>query len=137
MVIRMSQSPGEGVVRNTAPHVRICRQRDVEETRYVKSAGRNDGQLRRVAAADRPRIAFTFDGAPLEALAGDTVLTAILTNRRYLRRLEFGGAPRAGFCLIGACQDCWVGRADAPPLRACTTLLEPGMHLTTEARDGA
>ncbi|NIA69391.1 (2Fe-2S)-binding protein [Pelagibius litoralis] len=99
-------------------------------------AGHSQGQLRRVAATDRPRIAFTLDGALLEALEGDTILTAILTNSRYLRRFEFNGEPRAGFCLMGACQDCWVRQSDGMALRACTTLIESGMTLLTRGADG-
>jgi len=37
--------------------------------------------------------------------------------------------PRAGFCLMGACQDCWVALTDGRRLRACTTLAEDGMAL--------
>jgi len=44
----------------------------------------------------------------------------MLTNGDVLRRLEFGGAPRAGFCLMGACQDCWVWMDDGGRVRACT-----------------
>ena len=76
-------------------------------------------------------IAFTLDGQPATALAGDTVLTAVLTQTSRLRRSEFSGAPRAGFCLMGACQDCWVWTADGGRLRACTTVVEDGMELVT------
>lgn len=102
----------------------------------VSVAERSQGQLRRVAATDRPRVAFTFDGVLLQALEGDTVLTAVLTNARHLRRFEFGGELRAGFCLMGACQDCWVRQGNGIALRACTTLIEPGMALLTEGADG-
>ena len=100
-------------------------------------AADSQGQLHRVAAVDRPRIAFTLDGQPSVALDGDTVLTAILVNARNLRRFEFGGDPRAGFCLMGACQDCWVRRADGTPLRACTAQVEAGMSIVTRGTDDA
>jgi D-hydroxyproline dehydrogenase subunit gamma len=89
------------------------------------------GQFRRVAERDRRRIAFTLDGVAMEALEGDTLLTAILTIRAHLRIAEFTEAPRAGFCLIGACQDCWVATADGRALRACTTYLAEGMAFVT------
>ena len=38
-----------------------------------------------------------------------------------LRRHEFSDEARAGFCLMGACQDCWVWLADGRRVRACTT----------------
>lgn len=87
--------------------------------------------LRRVVATDREPVRFTLDGQPATALAGDTVLTAVLTQRDSLRRNEFSGEPRAGFCMMGACQDCWVGTADGGRLRACTTFIAPGMSLVT------
>ena len=89
--------------------------------------------LYRIESAPRERIAFELDGRACTALEGDTVLTAILTQASALRRAEFSGAPRAGFCLMGACQDCWVQLADGERLRACTTFLEPGMRVRTGA----
>lgn len=87
--------------------------------------------LQRLHGAARPTLAFEWNGQACMALAGDTVLTAILTQAQQLSVSNFGVQPRAGFCLIGACQDCWVQQVDGPPLRACTTLLEPGMRLRT------
>jgi predicted molibdopterin-dependent oxidoreductase YjgC len=89
------------------------------------------GQFRRVAERERRRVSFTLDGALTEALEGDTLLTAILTARGHLRIAEFTEAPRAGFCLMGACQDCWVADADGRPLRACTTYVAEGMAIVT------
>ncbi len=87
--------------------------------------------LQRIAGAPREAIGFELNGHPCSALEGDTVLTAVLTNSTKLRESELGGAPRAGFCLMGACQDCWVQLADGERLRACTTFVEPGMRVRT------
>ncbi len=89
-------------------------------------------QLQRLKERNRPTVAFVLDGRPAEALAGDTVLTAVLTHTRQLRINEFSQQPRAGFCLMGACQDCWVRLADGRSLRACQTMIEPGMHICTQ-----
>ena len=89
------------------------------------------GQFRRIAERERRRIAFTLDGVETEALEGDTVLTAILTTRGHLRIAEFTETPRAGFCLMGACQDCWVATEDGASLRACTTYVVEGMTIVT------
>ncbi|CAJ0859920.1 hypothetical protein R20233_00729 [Ralstonia sp. LMG 32965] len=89
-------------------------------------------QLQRLKERNRPTVAFVLDGEPAEALAGDTVLTAVLTHTRQLRINEFSQQPRAGFCLMGACQDCWVRLADGKSLRACQTMIEPGMHICTQ-----
>lgn len=87
--------------------------------------------LHRVAEQDRAPVSLMIDGEPVTALDGDTVLTAMLTHGAQLRRNEFSHEPRAGFCLMGACQDCWVQTATGERLRACATLVVAGMHLTT------
>ena len=89
--------------------------------------------LQRLAGAPRPPLQFELDGSPSSAFEGDTVLTAILTQSDQLRRSDFSAQPRAGFCLMGACQDCWVITESGQRLRACTTLLEAGMQLRTRA----
>jgi predicted molibdopterin-dependent oxidoreductase YjgC len=91
--------------------------------------GRRAGQLVRLAATERRPIRLTMGERTIEALEGDTLLTALLLAGPYLRRFEFGEGMRAGFCLMGACQDCWVTLADGRRLRACTTLAEDGMAL--------
>ncbi len=86
---------------------------------------------RRYRLAEQP-LGFSLDGVRFEGRRGDTVLTAILSVQGKLRHTEFTGEPRAGFCLIGACQDCHVVTAEGHKLRACTTLLEEGMAFVTE-----
>jgi predicted molibdopterin-dependent oxidoreductase YjgC len=88
-------------------------------------------RLRRAVDQDRPEIAIELDGKPVTCREGDTVLTAVLTVAGSLREFEFGEGGRAGFCLMGACQDCWVWTAEGGRLRACTTLAEPGMRIAT------
>jgi D-hydroxyproline dehydrogenase subunit gamma len=87
------------------------------------------GQLLRLAETDRRPIRITVGDRTIEALDGDTLLTALLLAQGHLRNSEFGDGPRAGFCLMGACQDCWVALADGRRLRACTTLAVDGMAL--------
>lgn len=85
----------------------------------------------RLAETGRAPVGFVLDGQALSALAGDTVLTAVLTHGAQLRRSEFSGEPRAGFCLMGACQDCWIATEAGQRLRACGTFIEEGMRLVT------
>ncbi|WP_255564409.1 (2Fe-2S)-binding protein [Mameliella sp. CS4] len=91
------------------------------------------GRIVRLAETARPEVSFTFDGAMLTGLDGDTVLTAILQARPDLRPSEFGPERRAGFCLMGACQDCWIWQEQGPRLRACSTPIVAGMALLSEA----
>ena len=85
----------------------------------------------RIAETDRPSIALRIDGESATALTGDTLLVALLTHGRRVRDSEFGDGPRAGFCLMGACQDCWVWTPDGDRLRACSTVAEAGMSVLT------
>lgn len=89
------------------------------------------GRFIRVGETARARVELTIDGVTVDALAGDTLLTAMLCSVRQVRQSEFGTEKRAGFCLMGACQDCWVWTADGGRLRACTTVVEPGMRVVT------
>lgn len=88
--------------------------------------------LKRLAERDRAVLPFTLDGQPASGLQGDTVLTAVLTAEDSLRGSDFSGEPRAGFCLMGACQDCWVKLGDGRRVRACSTLLEAGACVSRE-----
>ncbi|MBL3569859.1 (2Fe-2S)-binding protein [Rhodovulum sp. BSW8] len=90
------------------------------------------GRLVRLAEKGRLPVRFTLDGSPCQALAGDTVLTAVLTSARSLRAGDAGPERRAGFCLMGACQDCWIWQEDGPRLRACSTPVAPGMRLLSQ-----
>ena len=87
--------------------------------------------LHRIHGAPRETLAFELDGRSCTALEGDTVLTEILTHATRVRVAESSGTPRAGFCMMGACQDCWVQLVDGERLRACTTMVEPGMRIRT------
>jgi NADH dehydrogenase/NADH:ubiquinone oxidoreductase subunit G len=93
-------------------------------------------QLHRLAETRRRPVAFVLDGEPAEALEGDTLLTAVLTNAGKLRLGEFDHTPRAGFCLMGACQDCWLKLETGERLRACTVYVAEGMRVLTGNGDG-
>lgn len=95
--------------------------RDMTGTRFV-----------RLGEFNRDRVAFYIDGLPAEGLEGDTLLVAILNQTSHLRHSEFDNVTRAGFCLMGACQDCWVQTEDGASLRACSTLLLEGMRITVK-----
>lgn len=86
--------------------------------------------LTRLLDQDRARLDFTVDGRAVEARAGDTLLTAMLAaGLGHVRTSEFGDGNRAGFCWMGACQDCWVVVEGRGVVRACSTLVEPEMKV--------
>jgi len=89
------------------------------------------GLFQRLQDRHRAGVEITVDGDKLQALEGDTLLTAILLNRPHLRLHEIGDEPRSGFCLMGACQDCWVSDAAGNRLRACTSYVQAGLEIVT------
>ena len=92
------------------------------------------GQFVRVATRRGASLRLTIDGDPVEAVEGDSLLAVLMLNGRAVWHLEFGGEPRAGFCLMGACQDCWVWLGDGERVRACTTLAADGIAVWTDPR---
>ncbi|CAN5330571.1 (2Fe-2S)-binding protein [soil metagenome] len=85
----------------------------------------------RVRDAVRPCITLALDHVEITAQQGDTLLTALLAGGAgSLRRSEFGDGDRAGFCLMGVCQDCWVSVIGMGRVRACATQAVQGMEVT-------
>ncbi|CAE6784752.1 hypothetical protein R75461_04446 [Paraburkholderia nemoris] len=101
------------------------------------AAPKREAQFVRVAETQREPLSFFIDGHEVTALQGDTLLTAVLMQQRRVRESEFSGAPRAGFCLIGACQDCWMRTEEGLRLRACSTLVTQGMRVVTRLAEVA
>lgn len=87
----------------------------------------------RIYRENHAKISYFADGFLREGRAGDSILTALLMEGDAIRLSEFSGAPRAGFCQMGACQDCWVSLEDGTRVRACTTPLTEGMRILTGA----
>jgi predicted molibdopterin-dependent oxidoreductase YjgC len=90
------------------------------------------GLLRRAVERRGADVPITIDGVSVRAKEGDLLITAVLLHRSSLRRFEFAAGDRAGFCWMGACQDCWVVLAGGRRMRACTTTVEPGMAVLVE-----
>ncbi len=85
----------------------------------------------RLAETSRAPVAISVDGRPVQALAGDTLLTALRAAGLALRRNEFDGAACGGFCLMGACQDCWLSVEGRGRVRACQTPVVADMRVVT------
>lgn len=89
------------------------------------------GRFQRVGEHDREIVHLQVDGAGVNALRGDTLMVALLTQTSVLRQSEFDTGNRAGFCLMGACQDCWVWTRSGERLRACTTEVREDLDILT------
>jgi predicted molibdopterin-dependent oxidoreductase YjgC len=85
----------------------------------------------RLGETGREPVTLFVDGEAVRALQGDTLMVAMLTAVGHLRHSEFGGERRAGFCLMGACQDCWVWTEQGARLRACSTPATEGLRIST------
>lgn len=95
-----------------------------------------NGRLVRAVVSNAPPLCILVDGVEVKAYSGDSVLVAVLAACNALRRHEFSNEMRAGFCLMGACQDCWVWLKDGQRVRACTTIVADGMHVVTAGAPG-
>ncbi|MCE0495264.1 (2Fe-2S)-binding protein [Vibrio salinus] len=89
--------------------------------------------IHRVQELNRLSISFTFDDHPATGFEGDSILVAILNQFPYLRKNEFSHQPHSGFCLMGACQDCWVWNENGERIRSCSTPLQSGMTLYSQS----
>jgi len=85
----------------------------------------------RLALLESEPVIITVDKRAISARRGETVLTALRLNIGYVRNSDVSHQRRSGFCMMGACQDCWLWRADGRRVRACTTQVEEGMQLMT------
>jgi predicted molibdopterin-dependent oxidoreductase YjgC len=72
-------------------------------------------------------IAFTFDGEPMRAEAGQTIAAALVADGiASWRSTRFGDSPRGILCGIGVCYDCLLTLNGEPNVRACVTRVESG-----------
>ncbi len=89
-------------------------------------------RAKRLSETNRAIVSLQIDNVPVEALAGDTLLTAILLSTGQTGRDAFNQTRQAGFCLMGACQSCWVWSAAGQRFRACDTPVQQGLQIYTD-----
>lgn len=89
-----------------------------------------NAQFHRLVERTGARFDILVDGRSVEVQTGDLLITAILLHQQAVRRFEFADGARAGFCLMAACQDCWI-KVDGQRVRSCDTVARPGMSVTT------
>ena len=75
-------------------------------------------------------VAFTLDGKPMTARAGDSVAAALLANGvEHCRTTPVTGSPRAPYCMMGVCFDCLVLIDGVGNRQACLVPLRAGMDV--------
>lgn len=78
-------------------------------------------------------VPVTIDGASFTAREGDTVAAALLAaGLRAFRATAVSGAPRAPYCMMGACFECLVEIDGQANRQACLVLVAPGMRIRTQ-----
>lgn len=78
------------------------------------------------------RIEFTFDGASLTALDGQSVAAALAAAGIHEFRRTAAGSPRGMFCGMGVCQDCLVEIDGEPNVLACAAKARSGIKVRTQ-----
>ncbi|MEK6707273.1 MAG: (2Fe-2S)-binding protein [Pseudomonadota bacterium] len=77
-------------------------------------------------------IEFTLDGQTVRCPQGFTVTGALFhLGHRSVRVTARTAAPRSLFCGIGVCCDCLMQIDGRESVRACTTLVQPGMRVVS------
>jgi len=84
----------------------------------------HSGRIKRVA-----KVRFTFDGAPVDGYAGESVAAALWRSGRLsLRSAPADGAPRGAVCCMGLCQECLV-LLDGQRVESCRLTVREGLDL--------
>jgi sarcosine oxidase, subunit alpha len=77
----------------------------------------------------RSKVSFTWRGRPLEALAGETLSSALFAaGVRIFGHHAKDGAAQGIFCANGQCAQCLV-LADGVPVKSCMELVRPGVRV--------
>lgn len=81
-------------------------------------------------------VNIVVNGQRVEAREGESVAAAVLANGLFhTRTTPVSGAPRAPFCLMGACYECLMVIDGRPNRRACMETVREGMRI--ECQRGA
>jgi sarcosine oxidase subunit alpha len=88
--------------------------------------------FRRLREAGR-EVGITVDGRLVTAREGDTVAGAMLAaGVEAFRTSAVSGAPRAPWCMTGACFDCLVEIDGVGSRQACMVEVREGMAVVTQ-----
>ncbi len=78
-------------------------------------------------------LTLTVDGKAIRARIGDTVAAAMLAaGIDHCRTTPVSGAPRAPYCLMGACFECLVTVDGVGSRQGCLVPVREGMKIETQ-----
>jgi sarcosine oxidase subunit alpha len=82
-----------------------------------------------LAIPPRPKVIFTWQGRPVEALDGETIASALFAaGIRVFGHHAKDGAAQGIFCANGQCAQCLV-LAEGVPVKSCMELVRPGVRV--------
>ena len=79
------------------------------------------------------KINVVIDGSAIQVDAGTTVASAILNSGLSRLRQSVDGQARGPVCGMGICYECRVRVYGDSYVRACMTVCEEGMEVSTDA----
>ncbi|MGK0149628.1 (2Fe-2S)-binding protein [Pseudomonas putida] len=83
----------------------------------------------RDALAGTTQVSIEFEGRRIQAIEGETLLSALLGDGiETFQRNPKSGTYRGPFCLMGACQDCRV-LVDGKVTLSCLTSIRQGLSV--------
>ncbi len=88
--------------------------------------------FRRAPTTAAETVRIVVDGAPIDARAGDSVAAALLASGLVpTRESAVSKAPRAPYCMMGACFECLVIVDGLANRQGCLVEVRPGMTVET------
>jgi len=82
-------------------------------------------------------VTLTIEGKEIVACQGDTVAAAMLVaGFTYTRITPEKENRRAPYCMMGICFDCIVEINGIPNQRACQILVQEGMRVNIQQKEG-
>ena len=81
-------------------------------------------------SSQQDMVTISFEGRILRVPAGISVAAALLSNGVYdFRSSVVGQAPRAPYCMMGACFECLVEINEFPSRQSCLIAVQNGMQV--------
>lgn len=84
-----------------------------------------------VGEASLSAVQVMVDGAPIQAIAGESIAAALFANGHRVMRSTDQGKSRSLYCGMGVCFECLVAVNGKVNQRACMTAVDEGMVIET------
>jgi hypothetical protein len=106
---------------------------ELTSTRYMSAhSNQSSAPLFKVLAETGEHIEIIFNDRPLSVLNGGSVAAVLLAaGVTRFRATPVSGAPRAPYCMMGACFECLVEIDGVPSRQSCMVSVRNGMTVRT------